>query len=99
MTEPRRTGARANPRRIEELFLVPTQRLVKGLFRTERREADLDEALRAGCPSGIDVVLENARAEHLCACLPLMKELKQVLIAGFVGTCNLSSRIGLPRNF
>ena len=45
------------------------------------------------------MVLESASPEHLCACLPLMNELKQVLIAGFVGTYNTSSKIGLPCNF
>jgi NADPH-dependent curcumin reductase CurA len=43
-------------------------------------------ALRELCPRRIDLVLENASPEHLSACLPLMNELKQVLIAGFVGT-------------
>lgn len=50
------------------------------------REVALDFALRAACPRRIDVVLENATPEHLSACLPLMNELRQVLIAGFVGT-------------
>lgn len=50
------------------------------------REVDLGAALRAACPRRIDVVLENATPEHLSACLPLMNDLKQVLIAGFVGT-------------
>jgi NADPH-dependent curcumin reductase CurA len=63
------------------------------------RKVDLGEALRAACPNGIDVVLENASTEHLCACLPLMKELKQVLIAGLVGTYNSDGKVGLPRNF
>ncbi|MFO0448108.1 MAG: NADP-dependent oxidoreductase [Pseudomonadota bacterium] len=50
------------------------------------REVVLRDELRAACPGGIDVVLENATPEHLSACLPRMKELGQVLIAGFVGT-------------
>jgi len=59
----------------------------------------LGTALRDACPKGIDVLLENASPEHLCACLPLMNLQKQVIIAGFVGTYNLSSKIGLPENF
>jgi NADPH-dependent curcumin reductase CurA len=63
------------------------------------RKVDLAEALRAACPNGIDVVLENASPAHLCACLPLMKELKQVLIAGLVGTYNSDGKVSLPCNF
>jgi NADPH-dependent curcumin reductase CurA len=63
------------------------------------RSQDIGTALRAACPRGIDVLLENASPTHLCACLPLMNLQKQVLIAGFVGTYNLSSKIGLPENF
>ena len=59
----------------------------------------LGAALKAACPKGIDVLLENASPEHLCACLPLMNLQKQVIIAGFVGTYNLSSKIALPENF
>lgn len=60
---------------------------------------DIGAALKAACPKGIDVLLENASPEHLCACLPLMNLQKQVIIAGFVGTYNLSSKIALPENF
>lgn len=42
------------------------------------------EALRRACPGGIDVVLEGVGPEHLAACLPLMNELGQVLIAGMI---------------
>lgn len=63
------------------------------------RTSDIGAALREGCPKGIDLLLENASPEHLCACLPLMNLQKQVLIAGFVGTYNLSNKIGLPENF
>jgi hypothetical protein len=63
------------------------------------RTQDIGAALKAACTKGIDVLLENASPEHLCACLPLMNLQKQVLIAGFVGTYNLSSKIGLPENF
>jgi NADPH-dependent curcumin reductase CurA len=63
------------------------------------KAGDMSAALKAACPQGIDVLLENASPEHLCACLPLMNLQKQVIIAGFVGTYNLSSKIGLPENF
>lgn len=75
------------------------KRVVKADFAFNYRKVDIGEALKTACPNGIDVVLENASPEHLCACLALMKELKQVLIAGFVGTYNQSSKIGLPNNF
>lgn len=63
------------------------------------RSQEIGAALKEACPKGIDVLLENASPEHLCACLPLMNLQKQVLIAGFVGTYNLSNKIGLPENF
>lgn len=63
------------------------------------RTNSLDEALRACCPKGIDLVLENASAEHLCACLPLMNELKQILIAGFVSAYSTDGKVRLERNF
>jgi NADPH-dependent curcumin reductase CurA len=63
------------------------------------RSQEIGAALKAACPRGIDFLLENASPEHLCACLPLMNLQKQVLIAGFVGTYSLSSKIGLPENF
>lgn len=50
------------------------------------REGSIAASLRHGCPKGIDLVLENASSEHLSACLPLMNELKQILIAGFVSS-------------
>lgn len=52
------------------------------------RERTLAEQLGEACPEKIDLVLENASPEHLSACLPLMKDLKQILIAGFVATYN-----------
>ncbi len=62
------------------------------------KTTDFTSALRAGCPKGIDLVLENASPEHLCACLPFMNELKQVLIAGFVATYSGDGKVALPRN-
>ncbi len=63
------------------------------------RTADLEQALRERCPKGIDLVLENASPEHLCACLPLMNELKQILVAGMVGTYSTDGKVSLPRHF
>ena len=73
--------------------------VVKADYAFNYRTSDIGAQLREGCPKGIDLLLENASPEHLCACLPLMNLQKQVLIAGFVGTYNLSSKIGLPENF
>ncbi len=56
-------------------------------------------AFREACPNGIDLVLENASPEHLCACLPFMNELKQLLIAGFVATYSGDGKVRLIDNF
>lgn len=40
--------------------------------------------LRAACPDGIDLLLENASPEHFSACLPLMNTNALMLIAGFI---------------
>jgi NADPH-dependent curcumin reductase CurA len=48
------------------------------------RASDFASALRAACPDGIDLLLENASPEHLSACLPLMNDQAMVLIAGFI---------------
>lgn len=48
------------------------------------RTRDIGNALAEACPDGIDLVLENASPEHFAACLPLMNELKTMLVSGFV---------------
>ena len=63
------------------------------------RAVPLAPTLREACPNGIDLLLESASAEHLSACLPLMKELKQVLIAGLVGTYNGDGKVRGIENF
>lgn len=73
--------------------------VVKADYAFNYRNSDIGAQLRKGCPKGVDLLLENASPEHLCACLPLMNLQKQVLIAGFVGTYNLGNKIGLPENF
>lgn len=40
--------------------------------------------LRAACPDGIDLLLENASPEHFSACLPLMNEGALAVISGFI---------------
>lgn len=48
------------------------------------RAPDFSTALRAACPDGIDLLLENASPEHFSTCLPLMNLNALMLIAGFV---------------
>lgn len=48
------------------------------------RAQNFGEDLRAACPDGVDLVLENASPEHLSACLPLMNDNGMILIAGFI---------------
>jgi NADPH-dependent curcumin reductase CurA len=57
------------------------------------RSVDIGQALRAACPAGIHLLLENASPEHLSAALPLMNELRQVLIAGLVGTYSSDGKV------
>jgi len=59
------------------------------------RDRSIAEALAQACPKGIDLVLENASPEHLSACLPLMNDLRQVLIAGFVSTYSTDGKLRL----
>jgi len=63
------------------------------------KKTEIAEGLKAGCPNGIDLVLECASPEHLSACLPLMNEQKLVLIAGFIGIYNTGGVVKNIRNF
>ena len=63
------------------------------------RSQSMAEALAKACPNGIDLLLENASPEHLSACLPLMNELKQVLITGFISIYNSGGTISGIENF
>lgn len=63
------------------------------------RTTPFAEAFKAGCPRGIDLVLENASPAHLAACLPFMNELKQILIAGFVGNYSGDGKVRVIENF
>ncbi|WP_309646741.1 NADP-dependent oxidoreductase, partial [Phenylobacterium sp.] len=63
------------------------------------RTAGLADALARACPNGIDLVLENASPEHLSACLPLMNELRQILISGFVSIYNTGGKVPPFENF
>ena len=63
------------------------------------RSQSMAEALAKACTNGIDLLLENASPEHLSACLPLMNELKQVLITGFISIYNSGGTISGIENF
>jgi len=63
------------------------------------RRTPYAEALPSSCPKGIDVLLECVGPEHLSACLPLMNELKQVLIAGMISMYNTGGKVRLVDNF
>lgn len=63
------------------------------------KNAPIEEALAAGCPDGIDAVLENASPEHLSACLPLMNENGRILISGFVSVYASGGRANPVKNF
>jgi len=63
------------------------------------RKRPIAAALKQGCPKGIDLVLENASQDHLSACLPLMNELKQILIAGFVSIYDTGGQVPPFKNF
>lgn len=63
------------------------------------KKTDISEGLKAGCPNGIDLVLECASPEHLSACLPLMNEQKLLLIAGFIGIYSTGGVVKNIRNF
>jgi NADPH-dependent curcumin reductase CurA len=63
------------------------------------RSAPMAESLQRLCPNGIDLVLENASPEHLSACLPLMNELKTILICGFVSIYSTGGKVPPFENF
>jgi NADPH-dependent curcumin reductase CurA len=63
------------------------------------RKQSIAAALKKACPKGIDLVLENASQDHMSACLPLMNELKQILIAGFVSIYDTGGRVPPFENF
>lgn len=63
------------------------------------RSAPISESLQQLCPNGIDLVLENASPEHLSACLPLMNELKTILICGFVSIYSTGGKVPPFENF
>lgn len=63
------------------------------------KKQPIAEALTAACPAGIDLLLENASPEHMSACLPLMNELKQILITGFISIYNTGGTIPGIDNF
>ena len=48
------------------------------------KEQSYEEALKKGCPDGIDLVLECASANHMSACMPLMNVGKTILLTGLI---------------
>lgn len=68
-------------------------------FAFNYRTRNISDALREGCPNGIDLVLESASPEHFSACLPLMNEQKLILIAGFISIYNTGGVVPNIRNF
>jgi len=48
------------------------------------KKISYEEALKDGCPKGIDLVLESASAKHLSACMPLMNVGKTILLTGLI---------------
>lgn len=59
----------------------------------------VSEGLARGCPDGIDLVFENASPEHFSACLPLMNEMKTMLIAGFISIYSTGGKVPHLENF
>ncbi len=57
------------------------------------------EGLAAGCPNGIDLVLECASPEHLSACFAQMNDQKTILIAGLVGIYSTGGKVHDLQNF
>lgn len=63
------------------------------------RRTSYETALAEACPGGIDLVLENTSPDHLSACLPLMNEMKQILISGFISVYNTGGKVPPFKNF
>lgn len=63
------------------------------------KKTPLQEGLAKGCPNGIDLVFENASPEHFSACLPLMNEMKTMLIAGFISIYSSGGTVSNLTNF
>jgi NADPH-dependent curcumin reductase CurA len=68
-------------------------------FAFNYKTASLSEGLARGCPDGIDLVFENASPEHFSACLPLMNEMKTMLIAGFISIYSTGGTVPNLANF
>ena len=68
-------------------------------FAFNYKKTSLSEGLAQGCPNGIDLVFENASPEHFSACLPLMNEMKTMLIAGFISIYSAGGKVPNLPNF
>lgn len=68
-------------------------------FAFNYKTTSLRNGLVQGCPGGIDLVFENASPEHFSACLPLMNEMKTMLIAGFISIYSTGGKVLSLPNF
>lgn len=68
-------------------------------FAFNYKTTSLSDGLAQGCPDGIDLVFENASPEHFSACLPLMNEMKTMLIAGFISIYSTGGTVPNLANF
>lgn len=68
-------------------------------FAFNYKTTSLSDGLGQGCPDGIDLVFENASPEHFSACLPLMNEMKTMLIAGFISIYSTGGTVPNLANF
>lgn len=63
------------------------------------KKTTYQDGLLEGCPSGIDLLLENVSSKHLSACLPLMNYKALILIAGFISIYSTGGKSGRIENF
>jgi NADPH-dependent curcumin reductase CurA len=68
-------------------------------FAFNYKTTSFSDGLAQGCPDGIDLVFENASPEHFSACLPLMNEMKTMLIAGFISIYSSGGTVSNLANF
>jgi len=57
------------------------------------KKISYEEALKDGCPNGIDLILECASAKHISACLPLMNIEKTILLTGLIDIYDTGGKV------
>jgi NADPH-dependent curcumin reductase CurA len=62
------------------------------------RKGDLDQALRAACPAGVDVYFENVGGAILDAVLGLVNPFARIALCGMISQYNLETPAPGPRN-